>query len=169
MAGANIFKTSGQSFDNKTRFGYHVGVYADIPLAGRLGLHPELLMNEISAKTADQFNNIFHGASFQDVTMNYVTLPILLTYRVSDVFTILAGPQYGYMVYQTPGLTEAPAKKDAFTKNDFSILFGGHMTLGKIGVGLRYVVGITQLNNLDDNLDSWKNQGFQFYLTYRLK
>ena len=119
MAGTNIFKTSGQSFDNKTRFGYHVGVYADIPLTGRLGLHPELLMNEISSKTSDQFNNIFHGASFQDVTMNYVTLPVLLTYRVSDIFTILVGPQYGYLVYQTPGLTEAPARRTRSRKMIF--------------------------------------------------
>ena len=33
------------------------------------------------------------------------------------------------------------------------------MKLGKIGLGLRYVVGITQLNHLDDNLDSLEEPG----------
>ncbi len=167
MAGANAFKLSGQSFDSKTYFGFSAGVYADIVIHGRWGLQPELLYNGYSGKTTGFFNNNFNGAS-SNVNLNYVTLPILVTFQASDVFTILVGPQYGYLVNQTSGLT-FPSKKDVFTKNDFSILFGGHMNLGKIGLGLRYVVGITQLNNLDDNIDSWKNQGFQFYLTYKLK
>ncbi len=170
LAGTNIFKLSGQSFDNKLKFGFSAGVYADIPIKGRFGLQPELLWNESSAKTADQFNNLYQGASFQDVTLSYVTLPILVTFRASDAFTILAGPQYGYLVYQTQGLVQSPpGPKDAFNKNDFSILFGGQLNLGKMRFGARYVIGLTQLNNLDDNLDSWKEQGFQLYLTYRIK
>ncbi len=103
--------------------------------------------------------------------MNYISLPVLVTFRAADIFTILVGPQYGYMVYQTQGLTQSPPQHttQVFQKNDFSILFGGQLNLGKMRFGARYVVGLTQLNNLDDNLDSWKRQGFQLYLTYRLK
>jgi hypothetical protein len=166
-AGANAFKLSGQSFDNKTYFGFSAGVYADIGIHGRWGLQPELLYNGYSEKTTDFFNNNFNGAT-SNVNLNYVTLPILVTFQATDAFTILVGPQYGYLVNQTSGLTPQ-SKKDAFTKNDFSILFGGQLKAGRMGLGLRYVIGFTQLNNLDDNIDSWKNQGFQFYLTYRIK
>jgi hypothetical protein len=171
-AGTNIFKLSGRSFDNKFYFGFSGGVYADIGLVGRLGLQPELLYNESSAKTSDQFNQIYvGGASFQNATMNYISLPILVTFKVSDAFTALIGPQYGYMVYQTQGLVQDPPQRTTqiFQKNDFSILFGGQLKLGKMGIGARYVIGFTQLNNLDDNIDSWKNHGLQLYLTYKLK
>jgi hypothetical protein len=140
-----------------------------------LGIQPELLINEVTGETSDQFNRIYQGASLQQVTLSYVTLPILLTYKVNDAFSILAGPQYGYLVYQTSGLTGIPGatspygRKDTFTKNDFSILFGGQLNVRRMKLGARYVIGFIQLNNLDDNLDSWKNQGFQLYLSYRIK
>lgn len=171
-AGANIYKFSGQSFDGGLRLGYNVGLYAEKQLVGRLGIQPELLVNEVTGKTSDQFNTLFQGASFQNVSLNYITLPILLTYKATDAFTILVGPQYGYLFYQTTGLTNynpPSPQKSTFTKNDFSILFGGQLSLGRMKLGARYVVGFTQLNNLDDNLDSWKNQGYQLYLTYRIK
>lgn len=170
-AGTNIFKMGGMSFDNKSKFGYSAGVYSDIQIHGRWGLQPALLFNEYSAKTADQFNNLYHGASFQNVNLSYVSLPILVTFKTSDLFTILAGPQYGYLVYQTQDLIRDPAEpRNVFAKNDLSIVFGGQLNLGRIRFGGRYVIGVTELNNLPDKqVDSWKTQGFQFYLTFRVK
>lgn len=170
MAGTDIYKLKGASFDNNFKFGYSGGFYAELTLRGRFGLQPELLVNETVARTSDQFNAILHGVSFQNITLNYVSLPILVTFHATDNLTILLGPQYGYMFYQTPGLTQYPAPKEAFNKNDFSVIFGGQLDLSrKLRFGARYVAQYTQLNHIDDNVDSWKTRGFQIYMAYRLK
>ena len=51
QAGTNLFKLSGQSFDNKFKAGYSAGVYADLGIAGKWGLKPELLFNESAYET----------------------------------------------------------------------------------------------------------------------
>ncbi len=142
-AGTNLFKLSGMSFDNNFKFGYSAGVYAEKMLKGKFGLQAELIVNEAVARTSGQFNSIFPGigVSFQNTTMNYISLPVLLTFQASDAFTILLGPQYGYMFYQTPGVSQSPpGPKDAFKKNDFRLLLGAQLRLGtKMQLGARYV------------------------------
>jgi hypothetical protein len=172
-AGTDLYKLSGKSFDNNFKFGYSGGIYVEWPISRRWGLQPELDINETVARTSPDFNQLYPGigVSYQNLTLNYISLPILVTFRATDALTILLGPQYGYMYYQTPGVSQQPyGPKDAFTKNDFSVLFGGQLDLSrKIKLGLRYAVQYTQLNHIDDNVDSWKTHGFQAYLTYRLK
>ncbi len=133
------------------------------------------MVNEITGETSDPFNLLFQGASNQQVMLTYVSLPILLTYKLNDAFTFLIGPQYGYMVYQTQNLItrgNPPKSVDVFEKNDLSLLFGGQLNLGRMRLGARYGINFVQLNNDypgSYDLDSWKNQGFQLYLTYRMK
>lgn len=171
MGGANYWKLSGPSFDEKFKLGYNVGGYAQIPLGGKWGLQTGLLLNETQAKTTTQFNALYQGASFAGITLDYISLPILATYRISQPFTILAGVQYGYMIFQTEGLVQSPPQpQEAFQKNDLSILFGGELHVSKkLKFGARYVIMLTEMNNLDSNLESWKNQGLQIYIGWRLK
>jgi opacity protein-like surface antigen len=172
-AGTNLFKLSGKSFDDNFKFGYSAGVYAEKVLKGRFGLQAELIVNEAVARTSDQFGAIYPGigVSFQNTTLNYISLPILLTFKATDAFTILLGPQYGYMFYQTQGVSQTPlGPKDAFKKNDFSAILGAQLRLSnKMQLGARYLVQYTQLNNIDDNSDSWKLQGLQLYVMFKFK
>jgi opacity protein-like surface antigen len=172
-AGTNLFKLSGKSFDDNFKFGYSAGIYAEKAFKGRFGLQAELIVNEAVARTSDQIGALYPGigVSFQNTTMNYISLPILLTFKASDAFTILLGPQYGYMFYQTEGVSQTPlGPKDAFKKNDFSAILGAQLRLSnKMQLGARYLVQYTQLNNIDDNSDSWKLSGLQLYVMFKFK
>ncbi len=47
------------------------------------------------------------------------------------------------------------------------MLGGVQLNLGSAKVGGRYVVGLNNINDID-NRDEWKNQGFQLYVGFRL-
>jgi len=169
-AGANIFRLSGNSFDKKSQFGFSAGAYGELYLNKSWGIQPELLFSQSQAKTSESFNQQYGGVSFQTVSLDYITLPVMLAFRPTKEFTILAGPQIGYLVYQTQNLVQRNGqyKADAFKKVDLSIVFGGQFNLNKFKLGARYVIAVNNINGLD-NADSWQNQGFQLYLGYQIR
>ncbi len=47
------------------------------------------------------------------------------------------------------------------------MLGGVQLNLGALKLGGRYVVGLANINDIDDR-EKWKNQGFQVYLGTRI-
>lgn len=168
-AGSNFFKIGGRSFDGKIKPAFSGGAYGELNFTKHWSIQPELLFNQTIAKTSAEFNQIYGGVSFQQVTLNYVTIPVLFVYKPVPELSILLGPQYGYLVSQTTDLLQNPSDrgKDAFNKNDLSIVFGGQLNLGKVKIGLRYSAG---LNNISfRSTDTWRQYGLQAYLAYQIK
>ncbi|HTI09671.1 MAG TPA: porin family protein [Puia sp.] len=170
-AGANVFKLTGRSFDNKTHIGFNGGAYGEYKISNQWGIQPELEYNLVQSKTGDQFGQIYPGGISSDIQLNYVTVPVFLTFKPVPELSIMAGPQYGFLVAQTSGLfgsnTNYNYPKNAFSKSDFSIAFGAQLNLGKVKIGMRYVAGILNINGINDS-DTWKVQGLQAYLGYRI-
>ena len=52
------------------------------------------------------------------------------------------------------------AMAKAFKNGDFSMLGGVQVKLGSFRVNGRYVIGLANLNDIDDK-DRWKSEGFQ--------
>lgn len=166
-AGGDFYKLSGRSFDGKTQAGFSGGVFAEYAFNHTWGLQPELNFSQTMSNTSGDFNAIYQGVSFTSLQLNYVTLPILVTYKPIPELSILLGPQYSYLINQTTGLLPQMGNKDAFKKSDVSIVFGGQLNLGKFRIGARYNVGLLDINGINES-DQWKNKGFQAYLGYRL-
>lgn len=166
-AGANYMKIGGRSFDGKFYPGLDGGLYAEINFSDHWAIQPELYYNQVVAKTADNFNTIYRGTSFQQVFLNYVTLPVLATFKPVPELSIQIGPQYSYLVNQTENLLPLQPNKDAFKKNDLSLVFGGQLNVGKVKLGIRYAVGMLGINGINTS-DDWKKYGLQFYLGYQL-
>jgi len=165
-AGTNIFKLTGRSFEGKFQFSYTAGAFAELNLNKQWGIQPELLINGTQGKTsAQEFNQIYQGVSSQPTSLAYVTLPVLIAFHPVPEFTILAGAQYGYLVYQTQNLVQY--KKDAFKKGETSIVFGGQFNFGKSKLGARYIAGLSNINDINSG-DTWKNGGFQLYFGFRI-
>ena len=170
VAGTNIYKMTGRSFDNKFQAGFSGGVYGEYTFSRMLALQPELLFNQLMGNTSDQFSQIYPGSVSSKVYLNFISLPVMVAFKPTPELSILFGPQYSYLVSQTTGLTPDPVYggKDAFKKSDLSLAFGGQLNLGKFKVGARYTVGLSDINNLPAS-DDWKYHGFHFYLGYRIK
>lgn len=161
-AGVNITKIDGQSFKDQFKYGYHLGGFAALGLGKKFGIQPEVLYSQNTLRVDSSYTNTITGVfqnGLTDVKLNYITIPILLNYKLVGKFiTLQAGPQFGILIDQNRSLLQNGG--DAFKKGDFSMLGGVQVKLGPLRVNGRYVVG---LNNISDiaNDNRWKSQGFQ--------
>lgn len=164
-AGTNITKMDGQSFKNQFRYGYHIGAFAEIGMGEKLMLQPEVLFNQVSSTLDSNYKNIYSDVFFSDqskVRLGYLSIPILLDYKLIGNFLMLqAGPQFGILINKNKDLVKNGV--DAFSHGDFSMVGGVQLKLSSIRVGARYVVGLSNINDID-NRDKWKNQGLQVSL-----
>jgi hypothetical protein len=165
--GANFFKIDGRSFDEQFNFAYNVGAFAELYFDKHWGIQPEILWNQTNFRTADDFDQIV-PEGFSDVkgSLNYLTMPILLSYRPSKIISLQLGPQVGILVNQTNIVDSAKA---AFKHGDLSIVGGLQLNLGGVKLGARYFFGLNNLSNITaSNVDTWKNQGAQLYIGFRI-
>ncbi len=164
--GVNIFKVDGKSFNNEFKFGYNLGAFAELNFNSQWGLQPELLWNQTNYRTGNDFNAVYPGG-VNDVKgkLNYLSIPVLLSYRPVKLLSIQAGPQFGILLNQDKNLLQNG--KEAFRKGDFSLLAGAQLNLLKFKAGARYVIGLNDINDVG-NSNKWKNQGFQVYIGVRI-
>lgn len=168
-AGANIVKMDGQSFDQSFRFGYNVGAFAELNFTPQWGIQPEVMWNQTNYRTGDHFGDIFPGNS-NDVSgkLNYLSIPILLSFSPVKVISIQAGPQFGILMSGDQNL--AQNGQNAFKKGDFSLVGGAQLNLAGFKLGARYVLGLTDIDNLGNGTiqETWKNKGYQLYAGFRI-
>jgi hypothetical protein len=165
-AGANLFKVDGESFSQEFQFGYMAGAFAQINISSKWGLQPELNFNQTNYRTGSNFASVVpDGVSDVKGKLNWLTIPLLVSYRPIPFLSLLAGPQYGILLNQDEHLIKNAG--DAFKKGDFSLVGGAQLNLGPVLAGARYVVGLTNLNDVT-NQTTWKNEGWQLYAGFRI-
>ena len=162
-AGANVTKIQGKSFKDEFRYGYHIGGFAEVRLGNNFVLQPEVLFNQYSTTVDSNFKqiyqNVFNPAYQSNVKLNYLSIPLVLNYKLIGSFLSLqAGPQFGVLINKNKTLLQNGG--DAFKHGDFSFLAGAQVKIGAIRLNGRYVIGLNNINDID-NQDQWKSQGFQ--------
>ena len=124
-------------------------------------LQPEVLFNQYNTTVDSSFRNVYQNAFRSDqskVKLSYLSIPVLLNYKLVGPVYLQAGPQIGILIDQNKDLLENG--EEAFKNGDFSMLGGVNIKLSKFRVTGRYVVGLNNINDID-NQDKWKNQGIQ--------
>jgi hypothetical protein len=164
--GANMGKIDGAGFDEKYSLGYHVGGFVQINLNKKWGIQPEVLWNQVSTDTVSGFKATYQNLgsqanNFNDLKLNYLSIPILLNYSPAKIITFQAGPQFGILI--DDGNTLVQNGGDAFKKGDLSLLGGVQLNLLKLRVYGRYVIGLNDINDVG-NSEKWRNQGIQLGL-----
>ena len=164
--GANIFKVDGKQFDDEYKFGYNLGAFAEIGLGKKWGLQPEVVWNQTNFRTGSEFDDLYNGGinNFKG-KLNYLSIPLLLSFKPSKILTLQAGPQFGILLNKEEDLFTNG--REAFKSGDFSMLGGVQLNIGGAKLGGRYVVGLSNINDID-NKEKWKNQGFQLYVGFRI-
>jgi hypothetical protein len=162
-AGANLVKVGGQSFKDEFRYGYHLGGFADIALTNdkKLSLQPEVLFNQYSTTLDSNFKSVYQNvinSSQARVKLNYLSIPILLNYKLIGPLHLQAGPAFSILMDQNRNFLQNGG--DAFTKGDFSMIGGAQIKLAKLYLSGRYVIGLANINDIDDK-DKWKSQAIQ--------
>lgn len=161
--GANIIKIDGKSFKDEFKYGYTLGGFMEIRLGNKIVFQPEVLFNQYSTTVDSNFQhvyqNVFNPAYQSHVKLNYLSIPLLLNYKLIGSFLSLqAGPQFGILINENKTLLQNGG--DAFKHGEFSMLGGIQLKLASFRINGRYMIGLNNLNDIDDQ-DQWKSQGFQ--------
>ena len=160
--GANITKVQGKAFRDEFKYGYHLGGFVEIGLGGKFSIQPEVLFNQFQTRVDSSFKNVYTDAvnfsNYKDIKLNYLSIPIMLNYKLGSLLTLQAGPQFGVLMDQDKNLLQNG--KAAFKNGDFSLAGGAQFHINKLRLTGRYFVGLANVNDIGDQ-NKWKNQGFQ--------
>ena len=134
-----------------------------------MSVNPELLFNQYSTTVDSNFKHIYQNVInpfYQSkVKLNYLSIPLILNYKLIGPISLQAGPQYGILIDKNKTLLQNG--KNAFRSGDFSLLAGAQIKLSALRITGRYVIGLNNINDID-NQDHWKSQGFQLSLGFAL-
>jgi len=160
-AGANLVKVEGKSFKDEFRYGYHLGGFAEIGIIRKLTIQPEVLFNQYSMTLDSSFKSIYENIITSEqshVKLNYLSIPILLNYKFLGPIYLQAGPAFSILLDQNKNFLQNGG--EAFKKGDFSMIGGAQVRLSKLYLSGRYVVGLANINDIDDK-EKWKSQAIQ--------
>ncbi|MBN2662542.1 MAG: PorT family protein [Bacteroidales bacterium] len=95
---SNVYDTEGEEFRADGKFGFATGLFLSLPIGKLLGFQPEILFSQRGFKSEGSILTVPYEISR---TSNYIDVPLLIMVRPSKYFSILAGPQYSYLIKQT--------------------------------------------------------------------
>jgi hypothetical protein len=157
--------------DRKSRVSFHGGVYAEIQLAGKLSFIPEL-------QFTGRGYTINHNLPNREtrVNINYLELPLLLSYSPIKRVAIDLGPNISYMISVNAG---SQFIEDSYKKELDAGLTGGVRVkvTEKIAILARYYYALTTLDEMqmrDENNNSLGilksyNRSTQFGISYKVR
>jgi len=162
--GANMGKITGESFKDEFTLSYHVGGFLTIS-GKKWGIQPEVLFSEVKADTANSFSEITNIPNVSQIKLKQLTIPIMLNYKLDNLFTLQAGPQFGILLDKNEHLVQNG--EDAFKSGDFALAAGIEMHILKFRIYGRFIGGMTDISNIDKS-DTWKVQNIQLGLAWAL-
>ena len=140
--------------------GFHGGGFLSFSL-GAISLQPEFLISTQGARI-DSVNGSY------DWKVTYAAVPVMFKYRSAGGFYLEAGPQFSFKLSDN---VENQTIDDFANDLDLSAGAGlGLQTKGGLGIGARYLVGISKVGDFDiserNGIDpDFKNSVFQVGLS----
>jgi hypothetical protein len=168
-AGANLAEIMGRSFDGGFQAGFSAGGFIELKIDKKWTIQPELLFTQTRATTSGEFpyasNPQFDGIPFRNVSLNYINIPVLASYKLLPMLSIQAGPSLGILLNTSQNLMTNNA--DAFKTTDLLAVAGAQVNLGKWRFGARYSYGLANISKVTPT-DTWKNQNIQIYMGFMI-
>lgn len=165
-AGVNINKINGQSYQSGFNYNYLLGVFMQFNFSRTFGLQPEINFVQSSSEFSNDattiYDDLFLDGSQKKAKLNYLKVPLLLNINVgpSKRVKLQLGPQYGNVLKQT--VDSLKSSGDIFKRADWSAIGGVWLQIPFINLGARYELGLSNLNNID-NQQKWKSQAFTIF------
>lgn len=156
--------------DKKYKPGYQFGIYFSTHINGSLDFTAELLYsNKGNAENYLQEN----------LQLNYLNLPMLLGYQLTDNLTLQFGPEMGYLLKANSYPSVRIGEIEFYNKRiEFGMTAGVQITmLDYLDLGFRYAHGFTStldyvggsLGPSFEEIINYKNRSFQVSIGYRFK
>lgn len=171
---SNVYDSQGEAFVANPKLGFAGGVFIAIPIGKFLGIQPEVLYSQKGFKA----NGTLLGSTYSlKRTSNFLDIPLFVSLKPSEFITILAGPQFSYLISQTDAFAngtttieqEQEFQKQDFRKNIMCAVVGVDLTMKHLVIGVRAGWDL-QKNNIDaaSTTPRYKNAWYQATIGYRL-
>ena len=171
---SNVYDSQGDRFAAEGKYGLAAGAFLTLPIGKLIGIQPEVIYSEKGFKATGAFLGSNYSATR---TTTYIDVPLLLTVKPTSFLTILAGPQYSFLVKQENNFTSTLATvdqqkifdNDNIRKNTLGLTGGVDINLSNFVIGAR--AGWDVQNNNGDGSSTtprYKNAWYQATIGYRL-
>lgn len=165
---SNVWDSEGQDFQADPKAGFAGGVFGSVPIGKYLGLQPEVLLSQKGFRGS----GTLLGSSYSFArTTTYIDVPLQIQIKPSEFVTIVAGPQYSFLMHQKNTFTvgsntifqEDEIENENIRKNIFGAVGGLDVNISHIVISGR--MGWDLLNNNGDGTSDtprYKNRWIQF-------
>jgi Outer membrane protein beta-barrel domain len=150
----------GDSDTGDSKVGFLGGFYLTANVSEKFAIQPELVFSGMGSKDKE-FD--------LQLPFNYLSIPVMLRYNITENFNLHAGPQLGFLL--SAKVTDGDNSidiKDSFKGSDFGAAFGLGVDFEKFNAGARYYLGLSNIADDTSDGDSFKNNALQIFLGYRL-
>lgn len=166
---SNVYDTQTEEFTAEPKFGLAAGGFVSIPIGTFLGVQPEVLFSQKGFKASGTILTLPY--EFKRTT-NFIDVPLLIAVKPIPGLTLLAGPQYSYLLKKTDeysgtidAIVEEEFENENIRKNILCFLGGFDFNVSGLVVGAR--VGWDIQNNNGDGTSytpEYKNVWYQLTL-----
>jgi hypothetical protein len=170
---SNVYDAKGEEFNADAKFGWVGGALIAIPLGRLFGIQPEILISEKGFKATGKIL----GSSYSFTrTTTYIDIPLQIALKPTEFITILAGPQFSYLIKQKDvfavGANSVAQEKefvnDNIRKNIFGVVGGIDINLSHFTIGARAGWDVQNNNgNGTTTTPRYKNVWYQATIGYK--
>lgn len=170
---SNVYDSQGEQFNADGKIGLAFGGFVAIPIGKYIGFHPEVLFSQKGFKASGSVLGMPYSITR---TTNYLDIPLLFAFKPSSFLTIVAGPQYSYLLKEKTEFTssivntaqETEFDNDNVRKNTLCVTLGADVNVQNIVIGVR--AGWDVQNNKGDGSSTtprYKNMWYQGTIGFR--
>lgn len=171
---SNVYDTQGEDFVADAKAGFVAGGFLTIPIGNLVGFQPEILFSQKGFKAS----GTLLGSPYEiKRTTNYLDIPLMLSIKPTRSVSLLAGPQFSFLLKQKDEFTNGIAntfqiqefENDNIRKNTLGFLLGADFNFDNIVLGTR--LGWDIKNNNGDGTSTtprYKNKWFQISLGFKI-
>jgi hypothetical protein len=166
---SNVYDSQSEKFNANSKFGWVAGSFLAIPAGRYLGLQPELLFSQKGFRATESIS----GTDYQFTrTTNFIDLPLFITLKPTTQLTLLAGPQFSYLMKRRDVFANSVQQNqfahDNIRKNIMCFIGGLDFNFNHLLLGARFGWDVTQNNgNGTSAAPQYKNVWYQASLGYR--
>jgi hypothetical protein len=173
--GINLSKVKVDVIGNSdTRFGFNLGVFTEIDLSDKFILQPELLLSTQGGEFETSEDGNREAATLK---INYLNIPLMVKYAVSDKIALEFGPQVGFLLsakreseITSNGTTvsENVDINEFYKSIDYGLNFGTSFNVVEnIMIAARYNIGLSNIFEAEGDDIEVKNRVFSVSVGYR--
>jgi hypothetical protein len=171
---SNVWDEQGADFVADPKLGAAAGVFLAVPIGKYFGVQPELLFSQKGFKGG----GVLLGFPYSFTrTTSYLDVPILVQFKPIEYFTLLAGPQFSYLLNEKNVYTfgsNSSEQEQAFSNEDvrnniLGFVVGADVTVKAFVLSAR--AGWDFQNNNKNGVSTtprYKNQFLQLTIGFRI-